>query len=177
MKIENRQQILIVLTIAAVALLAADKLVFTPLTRAWTGRSKEIARLRTQVSDGASLMKREQAIRTQWDEMRTNMLPNNQSLGQEQVLKALVSWSQESGVSINGTTPQWKNDTDEYKTLICRVDASGSLWTLSRFLYDIEKGPMALKVESVDLSSHDNQGQQLTLGLQVNGLVLTPKGK
>jgi hypothetical protein len=109
--------------------------------------------------------------------MRTDMLPNNQSLGQEQVLKALVSWSQESGVSINGTTPQWKNDTDEYKTLICRVDASGSLWTLSRFLYDIEKGPMALKVESVDLSSHDNQGQQLTLGLQVNGLVLTPKGK
>jgi len=177
MKIENRQQWLVVLTIAAVALLAADKLVFTPLTSVWTERSKEIARLRTQVSDGASLIKREQAIRTHWEQMRTNTLPVNQSLAQEQVLKALVSWSQESGASINGTTPQWKNDADEYKTLVCRVDASGSLWTLSRFLYDIEKGPMALKVESVDLSSHDNQGQQLTLGLQVNGLVLTPNGK
>jgi Tfp pilus assembly protein PilO len=177
MKIENRQQMLIVLTIAAVALLAADKLVFSPLAHVWTGRAKEIARLRTQVSDGASLIKREQAIRAHWDQMRTNMLPNNQSLAQEQVLKALVNWSQESGVSINGTTPQWKNDTDEYKTLSCHVDASGSLWTLSRFLYDIEKGPMALKVDSVDLSSHDSQGQQLTLGLQVDGLVLTPKGK
>jgi Tfp pilus assembly protein PilO len=177
MKIDNRQQLLVVLTIAAVVLLAADKLVFSPLTDVWSGRSKEIAQLRRQVSDGAALMRREQAIRTRWDEMRTNMLPVNQSLAQEQVLKALVSWSQESGVSINGTTPQWKNDADEYKTLNCHVDASGSLWTLSRFLYDIEKGPMALKVESVDLSSHDNQGQQLALGLQVNGLVLTPKGK
>lgn len=177
MSIDNRQQWLIVLTIAAVALLAADKLVFTPLSNVWTERSKEIVRLRRQVSDGAALTKREQWIRTRWDEMRTNTLPNNQSLAQEQVLKALVSWSQESGVSINGTTPQWKNDTDEYKTLVCRVDASGSLWTLSRFLYDVEKGPMALKVESVDLSSHDNDGQQLTLGLQVDGLVLTPTGK
>jgi hypothetical protein len=107
--------------------------------------------------------------------MRTNTLPNNQSLAQEQVLKALVNWSQESGVSINGNTPQWKSDADEFKTLVCRVDASGSLWTLSRFLYDIEKGPLGLKLESLDLSSHDNSGQQLTLGLQLSGLALTPK--
>ena len=175
MKIENRQQILIVLTIAAVGLLAADKLVVAPLTNVWKERSKEITRLRAQVSEGASLMKRERAIRAHWDEMRTNTLPNNQSLAQEQVLKALVNWSQESGVSINGNTPQWKSDADEYKTLVCRVDASGSLWTLSRFLYDIEKGPLGLKLESLDLSSHDNNGQQLTLSLQLSGLALTRK--
>lgn len=177
MKINNRQQFLLVLTIAAIALLAGDKLIWTPLSHAWTERGKEIARLRLQVADGKSLIKREQAIRSRWDRMRTNTLPNNQSLAQEQVLKALVNWSQESGVGINGTSPQWKNDANDYKTLVCRVDASGTLWTLSRFLYDIEQGPMALKVESVDLSSHDNNGQQLTLALQLSGLVLTPTAK
>jgi Tfp pilus assembly protein PilO len=177
MKIENRQQLLMVLTIAAVALLAGDKLIFTPLTNLWKKRAQEIAALRTQVANGAALVKREQAIRSHWDEMRTNTLTNNQSLAQEQVLKALVGWSQESGASINGTAPQWKSDADDYKTLVCRVDASGSLWTLSRFLFDLEKGPVALKLESMDLSSHDNDGQQLTLSLQVSGLVLTPTGK
>jgi len=53
------------------------------------------------------------------------------------------------------------------------VDASGTLWMLSRFIYDIEKDPMGLKLESVDLSSRDNTGQQITLALQVSGLVLT----
>jgi hypothetical protein len=172
MKIENRQQVLIALTIAAVALLALDKLVFTPLANLWSDHSRQITGLRTQIADGTALARRERSIRSRWDEIKTNSLPNNQSIAQEQVLKALVSWSQESGASINGTTPQWKSESDDYKTLVCRVDASGSLWTLSRFLYDIEQGPLALKVESADLSSHDNNGQQLTFALQVSGLVL-----
>ncbi len=70
---------------------------------------------------------------------------------------------------------QMKHDTDEYTTLQCRVEASGSLNALSRFLYDIEKDPSALRLEIVELSSRDNEGQQLALGLQISGLVLTPQ--
>jgi Tfp pilus assembly protein PilO len=177
MKIENRQHLLLLLTIAAVALFAGDKLILTPLAKAWKSRSQTVAQLRKQVADGSLLVRREQSVRSRWDSMRTNALPNNPSLAQEQVLKAFEHWSQESGVSINAITPQWKNDADDYQTLVCRVDASGSLWTLSRFLHDIEKEPMALKVESVDISSRDKTGQQLTLGLQVSGLVLAAQSK
>jgi len=48
---------------------------------------------------------------------------------------------------------------------------------LSRFIYDVEKGPLGLKLESVDLTSRDNTGKQLSLGLQISGLVLTPNAK
>lgn len=177
MKIENRQQLLIVLTLAVLAIFVGDKLIFTPLTHLWSARAKEIKKLRQDISDGSSLVRREQFIRTQWDEMRTNTLPQNPSLAQEQVLQAFVNWAQESGATLNGMTPQWKSDSEDYRTLVCRVDAAGSLWTLSRFLYDVEKGPMALKVESVDLSSKDNTGQALALSLQVSGLVLNSSGK
>jgi hypothetical protein len=177
MKIDYRKKILIIVAAAGLALLAADQLVLTPLAGAWKERGREIVKLRAQVAEGASLIRREQAIRNRWNEMRTNTLPDNQSLAQEQVLKTVVNWAQESGVSINGTSPQWKNDADDHKTLVCRVDASGSLWTLSRFLYDLENGPMALRLESVDLSSRDNNGQQLTLALQLSGLALTSPQK
>jgi Tfp pilus assembly protein PilO len=173
----NRQRVLIVLAAAALGLLAADKLIITPLTNTWKNRAKEILTLRAQVAEGSSLLRRERAIRGRWNEMQTNTLPDNPSLAQEQVLKAVVNWAQESGASINAITPQWKNDSEEYKTLVCHVDASGTLWTLSRFLYDIERGPMALRLESVDLSSRDNNGQQLTLALQLSGLVLTAARK
>ena len=52
------------------------------------------------------------------------------------------------------------------------MEASGDLGTLSRFLYDLEKDPMALKLESVELTARDNTGQQLTLDLHISGLVL-----
>ena len=62
-------------------------------------------------------------------------------------------------------------------TLNCRVEASGDLGTLSRFIYDIEKDPMALKLESVELSARDTTGQQLTLNLQISGLVLVSQSQ
>jgi hypothetical protein len=174
MRIENRQQLLLIVTLAALALYAGDRLVLTPLTQAWKSRNQTITKLRQNVAEGASLIRREQAVRSRWENMRTNALPNNPSLAQEQLLRAFQTWSQESGVSINAITPQWRSDAKDYQTLVCRIDASGTLWTLSRFLYDIESDPLALKVESVDLNARDNAGQQLTLGLQISGLVLPP---
>ena len=177
MKMAQREKILLIAAGACLALLALDKLVLDPLSSAWTARSKEIARLRSELFDGRNLVRREAAIRGHWNQMRTNTLPDNPSVAQEQVLKAVVNWAQESGTSLNGMTPQWKTDTEGYKTLSCRVDASGSLWVLSRFLYDLEQGPMALKLESVELNSRDNTGQQLTLGLQLSGLALSASAK
>jgi len=173
MKTGNRQQLLLVATIAVVALLAGDRLIYSPLKNLWQARAKEIKELHGQIRRGSATIKNEQVIHGTWDQMRTNTLPNNQSGALEQISKAFHDWAEESGASLNGVTPQWKSDSDEYKTVVCRVDASGTLWMLSRFIYDIEKDPMGLKLESVDFSSRDNTGQQLTLGLQVSGLVLT----
>ena len=36
---------------------------------------------------------------------------------------------------------------------------------------------MALRLESVELSARDKEGQQLSLGLQLSGLVLNPPPK
>lgn len=171
-KIETRQQFLVALTIAVAALFVCDHLVYEPLANWWSARSQKIAALHKQVKDGRLLLQREQSIRNQWDQMRTNTLPADTSLAEQQVLKAFDNWSQESDTSLNGLTPQWNNDQTNYLTVDWRVEATGDLGALTQFLYDIEKGPMALKLESVDLSARDDTGQQLTLGLQVNGLAL-----
>ncbi|HLP76145.1 MAG TPA: hypothetical protein VK327_04440 [Candidatus Paceibacterota bacterium] len=177
MKADNRQKFLLILTAVLVGIFAGDKLVYSPLVRLWQSRQQEIKRLRTQVAEGTAIVRRESVIRERWENMRTNTLPNNPSLAQEQLLKAFQDWAQESGVSLNAITPQWKSDSEDYKTLVCRVDASGSLWMLSRFVYDIEKGPLGLKLDTVDFGSRDSTGKQLSLGLQISGLVLTPKGQ
>ena len=175
MKIKNRQQLLMFAAAAVVALFAADKLLLTPLGNLWTERSKSIADLHKKVENGGRLAQREKNLRTRWEQMRTNTLPNNPSLAEQQVLRAFDRWSQDSRISITSISPQWKHDADEYMTLQCRVEAAGTLNTLSRFLYDVERDPMALKLEIVELSARDTEGQQLALGLQVSGLVLTPQ--
>jgi Tfp pilus assembly protein PilO len=177
MKIENRQQLLIVLTVAAFALLVGINFIYEPLAGWWSARSHQIAEMRTKVHDGKLLVQREASLRSRWNDMRTNALPANASLAEQQVLAALYNWSRGSGAEITSIMPQWKNDSTNYMTLNCRVEASGALGALSQFLYDIEKGPMALKLDSVELSAHDATGRQLTLALQINGLALLQPAK
>jgi hypothetical protein len=175
MQIKNRQQLLVIAAVAVVALFAADQLVLSPLTTAWKARAERLAKLRTDINRANMLVQREQSIRSRWQQMSHNTLPTDTSGAEQQLNKAIDGWAQNSGVTISAITPQWKHDSDDYITYECRVDAAGDLGKLSRFLYSAERDPMALKLELVELGARDKEGQQLSLGLQLSGLVLTPQ--
>ena len=70
MKIENRQQFLVAVTIAVGVLAIAVNFVLFPLGDWWSSRQKQIADLRVKVADGQKLIKREAGVRSQWDEMQ-----------------------------------------------------------------------------------------------------------
>jgi hypothetical protein len=173
-KINNRQQLLMIGAIAVVGLFVADKLLITPLAQLWKDRSKAVGELRDKVARGRNLIDREHALHATWERMRTNTFPTDESFAEEQVLKAFRKWERDSRVTITSISPQSKHDSDDYTTIQCRIEASGTIDNMNHFLYDLEKDPMALKLELVELSSHDTEGQQLLLGLQVSGLILTP---
>ena len=177
MKIENRQQFLVLLTLATVALYVSVNFILTPLGGWWSARQTQIKNLRVQVSEGQMLIKREAGIRSRWTEMQANALPPNPSAAEQQFLKALDGWARGAGVDLTSLTPQWKNDSTNYLTLACRAETTGDMATLSRFLYSLEKGPLALKLDTVELTSRDAAGQQMTLGLELNGLALLTHAK
>ncbi|TAK93565.1 MAG: hypothetical protein EPO07_17960 [Verrucomicrobia bacterium] len=174
MNLTKRQQVLAIAAIAMVALFMADKLVFTPLTNNWKARAERIAKLREEVRDGSETLKREKALTEQWDNMRKNVLPVAKPEAESQMLKAFERWSQEGGVSVSSVRPQWKESEDDYKTLECRADVSGSLSSIARFLYQVERDPLGVKVDSMELQSRDTEGSQLALVIQVSGLLLNP---
>lgn len=172
MNLANRTQLLGLLAVAAVALLAGDRLLLTPLTQSWKARSERISALKRSVTQGALLLDREPSIRARWDVMRTNTLLSEVSAAESQLFKAFDRWSRESRIGVTSIRPQWKRQSEDSATLECRVDAFGSLAAVTRFLFDVEKDPLGLKVDVVELATRDERGDQLTLGLQVSGLQL-----
>lgn len=176
MQIKNRQQLLIIVAGVAFGLLLGDSLVFSPLVKLWKSRSTRIVDLGKQVKNGEELLRRETILQSRWSHMQENTLTNSPSMAEQQVLAAFDKWSQDARISVNSITPQWKRDNEDYQTLECRVDASGTVGTLGRFLFNIEKDPMALRIESVEITARDKDGQQLSMGLQLSGLVLNPGG-
>jgi Tfp pilus assembly protein PilO len=176
-KIKNRQDFLIIATIVVVGLFVAVNFIFTPLQGWWSERQTQIHSLHDKITAGKLMINSEAGTRSHWKEMRANALPASTSQAEHQVFTALTMWSRESGAEITSITPQWKNDSTNYLTLNCRVETAGELGALSKFIYDIEKGPLALRLDSVELSSHDNNGQVMNLGLEINGLALIQNDK
>lgn len=170
---KNRQQLLTAVALGIVGLWAADNLVLTPLSKSWQSRGQAITDLQKRIVDGRQMLQRERGIRDRWTAMRTNTLPADASAAEGRVLGAFDGWSRVSRVTVTSIKPQWRRTADDFMTLECRVDASGSLSTITRFLHEVESDPLALRVDSVELGSRDSTGAQLTLGLQVSGLVLS----
>ena len=172
MNLQNRQHVLGLVAAILFGALAGDRWILTPLIKSWEARSTRIEQLRKSVARGQSLLRNAQEIEASWTQIQTNTLSLEPSVAESQILKAFDAWSRESGVSISGLRPQWKRSDEEFATLECRADVSGSLPALTRFLFEAEQDPLGIRVDSVELTTRDVNGSQLTLALQVSGLQL-----
>jgi Tfp pilus assembly protein PilO len=175
MKIQNREKMLALLAIAAVVILATDQFVVEPLIKLWKERSQKIVDLTKKINQATVLVARKKEILDRWDTMKSQMLAGDVSRSENEVIKAVDRWTQQSRISMTSLKPQWKQNADDYRTLECRADGAGDLQALARFLYEVEKDPMALKVEDLEITSRDEEGRQLSIALRVSALQLNPE--
>lgn len=169
---EQRKKLLLVVAVVGVGLLLGDRVVMGPLLKSWNERQAQIAELQKRIAKGEQLVSRLKPVEARWSELASNSLPKLTSAAEGRVLEALDRWSKASSVNVTSVKPQWKQLDDEYSTFECHVDATGNLSTLTRFLYEVERDKLAVRVEAVELAARDNDAAQLTLGLHVSGLVL-----
>jgi hypothetical protein len=177
MKIDvpNRQLLLIKIAAAGLGLLILNTVVISPLGDLWTGHADEIARLKTSVAEGRNLIARGPGLQQHWTEMQAAALPRDPAQAEHDVIGGFETWSRATGVDLGSVKLLWKHaTTDDYSLLECRLDATGTLTALSRFLFEVERSPLALRVESNELLSRDESGQRLTLSLIATGLRLSP---
>ena len=172
---QNRQRLLVILAAAGVLLLVLDRLVFMPLTASWQNRTAELVRLKKSVAHGRSTIERADRTQSLWQEMQGQALNKDAAQAEQELISAFDRWGRATSVELASIKPQWKRGMgDRHSLLECRVDANGSLATLTRFLHEVEKSPLPLKIESVELTSRDTNGQRLSLALVVSGLRLAP---
>jgi hypothetical protein len=176
-KIENRQKLLLIVAVSILAVFVGNSVLYEPLKANWIARSERIADLKNKVNDDNRLLRRKTEILARWDSMKNNVLPPNSSQAGSALLKAKDRWVEKSGAGIEDFSPQLKQDTDPdssdvITTWECRTDASGSMRSLLNFLWAIESDPMGVQLQDIELSSKDNSGEEMSLGLTLSALVL-----
>jgi hypothetical protein len=172
METKNREKLLLILTGACLFLLLMNWLVISPLIASWHRRSDRIAKLRETIASGKVTLGREDTIRERWDRMSTNALSSAPTVAERQLFDAFDRWVRNSGVTEGSFKPQLKETDDNYSVMECRADVTGNLQTIMGFLDNLQKDPLGIRLQSLELTSRDDNGQQLSLGLQLDGLLL-----
>jgi Tfp pilus assembly protein PilO len=170
---KSREKLLMIITAVAGGLWLLNLIVITPLTDTYHARAAKIAGLRKDIEQGTQLIRRESAIHDRWQNMQSNAFPANATASEGQLFHAFDQWAQDSGVTLASQKSQQKDTDEGYSTLEWRVDVTGNMQSISKFLFDSGSSKMALKVQSLELTSRDDTGKQLALGLQVSGLILS----
>jgi hypothetical protein len=171
----NRQRWLLIIAGAGLLLLILDRIIFTPLGHAWQAHAAEIVQLQQSVANGRAVIARASQTQRVWAEMQAGALPKDAAQAEQDLISAFDRWGRTSNIELGSIKPQWRRGaTDHYSLLECRVDATGTLPALTRFLYELELSPLALRVDSVEFTARDDNGQKLGLSLVVNGLRLVP---
>jgi hypothetical protein len=147
-------------------------LIISPLIASWHSRTDHIAALQKQIDDGKVLIGRQDFIRARWDRMSTNSLNSTPTAAERQAFDAFDRWVRTSGVTEGAFKPQLKDTDDNYSIMECRADVSGNLESILDFLAALGKDPLGMRLQSLELTSRDDNGQQLSLGLELDGLLL-----
>jgi hypothetical protein len=174
METKNREKILGIGAAAAAALWLLNLLVISPMTDAWHSRSLHIAKLRKSIAEGALLIRRQDIVRGEWEHMQTNALSSNPTIAERELFTAFDRWVGASGVTEGSFRPQLRDSDTNYTTVECRADVTGDAQTILKFLYEMEKDPLGVRMESCELTSKDDNGRQLALGMDLSGLIINP---
>jgi hypothetical protein len=175
MNLNQRQKMLALLAMGVIALFVTDKILITPLTQHWKSRSIRIAQLKERVREGGELLKRDAVLTEQWSRVTNNVLNPKKSEAEGQMLKAFDRWSRAGSVTVSSIRPQWKESDGDFKTLKCRADVAGGISGITKFLYQIERDALGVKVDSMEIQSRDTEGSQLALVIEVSGLLLNER--
>jgi hypothetical protein len=178
--LSKRERIVVFSTGAVLALLALDRLAYTPLMerRAVVGTDLQAATVdleRAQnLSDNAPRMRR------RWNDMVKAGLTPDTTENQSRALRALYDWSQDSGISLISLQPERVEEVPKHKELLqtrLRLSGTGSMSSVGKFLYRVQTAEIPLRVTHVDVTARPEGTDDLTINLIASTISQAPAKK
>ena len=172
MGFKKRETLLILAAVVCITVLLGDKFVISPMINLWKSRAERITLLKQSLEKGEFLVEREEGVSSLLQDMKDRSLAGEKSDAENQVLNSVNDWARVSGLNVTSLKPRWIDDEQEAKKLEFRLSASGDMGSVSRFLYELERDPLALRLEDVEISVRDARGRELELTARFTGLIL-----
>jgi hypothetical protein len=181
--VKRREYILALVAGAVVLAAVAERLVLSPLGRAWQGLADHVSTQRAALASAQGLLKRAETLRARYQSSALT-LEGDPDTRKIDFLMFLQSSAGRAGVRVTSETPAlvWRRQAGPgagrtsaavgYGECTVSLAFTSSVEALVRFLTELAAGKEAVRVRSLQLTSEDLEGRSLKVTLRLSTVVL-----
>ena len=176
MVLSKRERIILIVTILVVGALVVDKLIFGPVK----GRLDELEvrrqQLLAEVGEAQALFDQRRLLEPRYKMMLSDGFRSDTE-AESRVLRALREWSQTAALTLSSVKPERVASDKGLKEMTFSVAGTGTLHSVSQFLWYIETAILPIKVKNMQLGLASESGDSMSLQLRLSALYVGAEPK
>jgi hypothetical protein len=175
MDLSKRETYIGVAAVVAVAVLAADRLVITPVLDAKEALEVERDRLVLQMEEASRLFERRRLMARKWRELTAGGLTDDPAEAESRLFHATHDWAEDVGLTLSAQRPERTDQDGRVHQIKFMTSGSGRMEAVARLLWRMETTELPLRISEVQIGSRRDGADDLSLQLMASTLYLEPE--
>lgn len=172
MVLSRRERITAIVAVAALAVLVLDHYVIAPLFQSAGQLADRRVEMTAKLDQANVLLARQDAMKRKWDQMLAGGLKADPAGAEVQTLQALQDLADQAGLSISSMRPERSSRGDVLRQITIQTSGTGSMASVSRFLYLVESSQMPLRITDLQVGARREGTDDLSLVARISTLYL-----
>jgi hypothetical protein len=177
--LSKREKIIGLATAGVIGFYGLDRFVIGPLLERKGELDAQLVAAQADATHADQLFAGDAQMRRRWKQMRDAGLGTNITEAQSQAARSLNEWAREAGLDVGTLQPDPVDRGGKLKDFTpvpLRMIATGSMRSISKFLWSLQTSKIPMRVVSSDIGSHGGKDgvDDLALTLTVSTLVQNP---
>lgn len=165
----KREKIIALVTGIAIAIFVLDRWVLVPLDAWRADLELEQQQLVSTLTRSNRVLTEQRRAMPQWRTLVTSQLSDDRSAAESRLLNAVREWSRDAGVNLNSLQPDRAPQKGELQQVLITVNGSGSMKSITRFLYLAEQAEMSIRIHRLRITGSETK-DELTIDLRISTL-------
>lgn len=168
MVLSRRERYILLGTLAAVAVLATDRLAISPMLDRLSAAEARRAALTAELGRAQALMGHRRELAPRWGEMVRTGMKNDPAEAESQILHAIRDWTEESRLGLSLLKPDRLTEKSRLPEIGFQASGTGSLGGVARLLWQIQTAPIPIKVAEVQISARKEGADDLSFQFRLS---------
>jgi hypothetical protein len=157
-----------------VALLAVDRIAFSPLMERRSQTQTTHEALVSELSQAHALMARRQQLAPKWQQMVQAGMVSDPAEAESRILHAIGDWAQEAGISLSLLKPDRLTEKSRLPEIAFQASGVGNLRAIARLLWRVQTAAIPIKVTEMQVGARKEGEDNLTFQIRVSTVYSPP---